>query len=99
MVLKLSTVGILRLFFMELGGERVAAALCFDYGSSRFLYNSGFNPDYGYYSVGLMLHALCLKDAIQEGKSYFDFLRGSEPYKYDLGGKNRSIYDMVVTRP
>ena len=98
MVLKMASVGMLKLFFMELGDERVAAALCFEYGSGRLLYNSGFNPDYGYYSVGLLLHALCLKDAIEGGKSYFDFLRGSEPYKYDLGGKNRTIYHMVVTR-
>ncbi len=98
MILKLASVGILKLFFMELGGEKVAAALCFDYGSGRFLYNSGFNPEYKYYSVGLLLHALCIGDAIEGGKTFFDFLRGPENYKYDLGGKNRDIYRMMVTR-
>ena len=78
--------------------KRVAAAMCFDYGGARLLYNSGYDPSYGYYSVGLLLKALCLKDAIEQGKAYFDFLRGPEPYKYDLGAKNTALYQMVVTR-
>ena len=90
--------GIFKLFFLEMKGERVASAICFDYGQSRLLYNSGFNPDYGYYSVGLLLKALCIKDAIERGMTYFDFLRGPEPYKYDLGGQNRNLYQMVVRR-
>ena len=96
---EMANIGVLKLFFLELEGERVAAAMCFDYGAARLLYNSGFNPDYSFYSVGLLLKALCVKDAIEEGKAYFDFLRGSEPYKYDLGGKNKVIYRMVVRRP
>ena len=95
---EMARVGILKLFFLEMGGERMAATMCFDYGATRLLYNSGFNPAHGYYSVGLLLKALCLKDAIEEGKEYFDFLRGSEPYKYDLGARDRSLYQVVVRR-
>ena len=91
--------GMLRLFFLEMDGQDVASSLCFDYNGTRFLYNSGYNPDYAYYSVGLLLNALCLREAIEQGKSYFDFLRGPEPYKYHLGGLNRTIYHMVVTKP
>ena len=50
--------GFFKRFFMELNGERVASAICFDYGKARLLYNSGFNPAYSYYSVGLLLKAL-----------------------------------------
>ena len=39
----------------------MATGLCFDYASSRLLYNSGYNLEFGYYSVGLLLNALCLK--------------------------------------
>jgi len=90
---------LLRLFFLEMDGQDVASSLCFDYNGTRFLYNSGYNPDYAYYSVGLLLNALCLREAIEQGKPYFDFLRGPEPYKYHLGGLNRTIYHMVVTKP
>lgn len=90
---------LLRLFFLEMDGQDVASSLCFDYNGARYLYNSGYNPDYAYYSVGLLLNALCLREAIEQGKTYFDFLRGPEPYKYHLGGLDRTIYYMVVTKP
>ena len=90
--------GLLKLFFLELDGQKVATSLCFDYHTSRFLYNSGYDPEHSYYSVGLLLNALCLRDAIESGITYFDFLRGPEPYKYHLGGQDRTLYQMVVKR-
>lgn len=98
MMEKLAEQGLLKLFFMDIGGERVASAICFDYGDTRFLYNSGYNPDYYQLSVGLLLKAMCLRQAIEEGMSYFDFLRGDEPYKYDLGGKDVNLYRLVIHR-
>ena len=95
---RMSQQGLLKLYFMDIDGQTVAACLCFDYASSRLLYNSGYNPDFSYYSVGLLLNALCLKDAIEQGMGYFDFLRGPEPYKHHLGGQQRDLYQMVVTR-
>ncbi len=88
----------IRLFFMDIDGSRAAASLCFDYGSSRLLYNSGYDPELSYYSVGLLLHAMCVKDAIERGLGYFDFLRGPEPYKAHLGGRQKSLYRIVVKR-
>lgn len=88
----------LRLFFLEIDGEKVASTLCFDYGSTRLLYNSGFNPEFSYYSVGLLLKVFCMKDAIEKGKDYFDFLRGSERYKYHLGAKDRILYSLKISR-
>lgn len=95
---RMAQLGQLRLFFLEMEGKPVATSLCFDYASSRLLYNSGYDVDYSYYSVGLLLNALCLQEAIQRGIEYFDFLRGSEPYKQHLGGKPRDLYQMVVRR-
>ena len=88
----------LRLFFMEMEGRAVATSLCFDYGSSRLLYNSGYNPEFSYYSVSLLLDALCLREAIELEMQYFDFLRGDESYKGHLGGKQHVLYQMVVKR-
>jgi CelD/BcsL family acetyltransferase involved in cellulose biosynthesis len=90
--------GLLKLFFLEIEGQVVATSLCFDYDESRLLYNSGYNPEFSYYSVGLLLNAICLRDAIEGGAHYFDFLRGPEPYKYHLGGQNHILYQMVVKR-
>ncbi|MBI2872341.1 MAG: GNAT family N-acetyltransferase [Chloroflexi bacterium] len=88
----------LRLFFLELNGEPVAAVACFDYGGRRFLYNSGYDTRYSALSVGLLLKALCIKDAIERGLGYFDFLRGEESYKYHLGAQDLALRRLVVTR-
>lgn len=90
--------GQFRLFFLEVNGVRAAACICFDYGESYLLYNSGYDPSYSALSVGLLNKALCIKEAIGEGRRSFDFLRGTERYKYELGGKDKSIYRMVVRR-
>jgi len=93
-----SDAGFLRLFFLELNGERVAATLSFDYAGRRLLYNSGYRLAHGHLAVGLMLKALCIKDAIERGMTYFDFLRGPELYKYDLGGTNVALRRILVRR-
>ena len=95
---RMSQIGAVKLFFLGVDGQRVAATLCFDYARSRLLYNSGYNPEFAYYSVGLLLNALCLNQAIEEGLEYFDFLRGREPYKLRLGGRRKNLYQMVVKR-
>ena len=95
---RMAELGRLQLYFLEMDGATVATSLCFDYRGSRLLYNSGYDSEYGYYSVGLLLNAMCLKDAIARGLDYFDFLRGPEPYKAHLGGQQRSLYQMVVKK-
>ncbi len=90
--------GQLKLFFLELDGTTVAASLCFDYGGAYYLYNSGYEPRFASLSVGLMLKALALKDAIEVGRHTFHFLRGAEPYKFDLGGGNNNLMKLTITR-
>jgi CelD/BcsL family acetyltransferase involved in cellulose biosynthesis len=90
--------GFLRLMFLELDGERVATTMSFDYDGRRLLYNSGYRLEHGPLAVGLMLNALCIKDAIERGLTYFDFLRGPEPYKYHLGGLDIGLHRLIVRR-
>ena len=76
----------------------MASCICFDYADTYLLYNSGYDPEYSSLSVGLLNKAFCIKEAIEVGRDTFDFLRGTERYKYDLGGKNSSVYQMVIRR-
>ncbi len=87
-----------KLFFLEVDNIRVASCICFDYAGSYLLYNSGYDPEYSALSVGLLNKALSLKEAIEEGKQSFDFLRGTERYKYNLGAKDQIVYQMVIRR-
>jgi CelD/BcsL family acetyltransferase involved in cellulose biosynthesis len=83
---------LLRLNILELGEKPVAATMCFDYRDTVYLYNSGYEPDYGWLSVGVISKALCIKDSIQRQKKHFDFLKGAEAYKYHLGGQELPLY-------
>jgi CelD/BcsL family acetyltransferase involved in cellulose biosynthesis len=88
----------IELLFLTLGGVRVAAVLCFRGDGEALLYNSGYDPNYAYLSVGLLSKALALRKAIEEGKGRFDFLRGRESYKYDLGARDVAVYRCTVSR-
>ena len=83
---------LLRLGILELETLPVAMVMCFDYNDSVYLYNSGYNPEYRFLSVGLLSKALCIKDSIERGRKKFDFLKGAEEYKYHLGGKEIPLY-------
>ena len=88
----------LYLCFMKLSGVNIAAALLFEFRGQLLLYNSGFDPKYARLSPGFLLKAFLIKNAIDEKKKRFDFLRGGERYKYDLGGKERKIYKILIER-
>ncbi len=90
--------GVAKFSFLEVDGVRTAAILYFDYNNERLLYNSGFDQEYGHLSVGLLLKARALGEAIEAGYRRFDFLRGNEPYKYDLGAVDAQLYRCVITR-
>ena len=83
---------IAELIFLRMEDINIAATLSFYYRDDVLLYNSGFDPKYGYLSAGLLLKAHLIKLAIEQKKKRFDFLRGNERYKYDLGGKKRKLY-------
>jgi CelD/BcsL family acetyltransferase involved in cellulose biosynthesis len=89
--------GLLRLGILELDTLPTAMIMCFDYNDCLYLYNSGYAPQYNYLSVGLLCKVLCIKESIQEGKKRFDFLKGDEPYKYQLGGREVPLYRCQIT--
>lgn len=86
MIRAMAEKGLVRLFLLELNDLPAAAALCFDYRDTLFLYNSGYDPRYRSLSVGLLCKILSIKHGIAIGRKKYDFLKGAEPYKYYLGG-------------
>ncbi len=86
------------LCFLQIEDKNVAALMTFELEDKIFAYNSGYDPEYNYYSVGLLLQAFKIKQAIRDKKIRYDFLRGKERYKYDLGAKNLKLYKVVISR-
>jgi CelD/BcsL family acetyltransferase involved in cellulose biosynthesis len=91
--------GLLRLGVLELSGSAVAQVMCFDYHSTRYLYNSGYDPRFRRLSVGLISKILSIRDAVEKGLSRYDFLKGAEVYKKRLGGGPKDIYRCTVHLP
>lgn len=92
MAAELGNRGWLKLYFLEIEGKRVAVTLCFNLKGTLSLYNSGYDPSYSQLSVGLVAKAWTIQESIKMGAKKFDFLRGAEEYKENLGGKQIRIY-------
>lgn len=94
--------GWLRLDFLEVGGRAVAATFGFEIRGTRggvfYLYNSAYEPDAGRVSPGLMLVANLVEECIERGFDRFDFLRGPERYKYQLGSQAVPLNNVRVIR-
>ena len=83
----MSEAGLLKFGILKLNNKPIACIMCFDYNGCIYLYNSGYDPEYNYLSAGLLSKVMSIQDSIQRGKKRYDFLKGSEPYKYHLGGR------------
>ena len=93
----MAKIGLLRFGILELDTLPAAMVMCFDYNDCVYLYNSGYDPQYSSLSAGLLSKVLCIKDSIQRGRKRFNFLKGAEPYKYHLGGREIPLYSCQIT--
>jgi CelD/BcsL family acetyltransferase involved in cellulose biosynthesis len=89
--------GWLQLIFLEVGGNKAAVYLNFDYAGHIWLYNSGFDFEYGDLSPGWVLLGYLLQWANENGRQALDFMRGDEKYKYRFGGVNRYVVRAKIT--
>lgn len=79
--------GKLVLQVLSIDGQPTAAALGVRHENVVHLYLLGRNPSFDHLQPGWMLNIELLKQAINAGCTGFDFLRGDEPYKVQLGAK------------
>ena len=84
---------------LEMNGRSVASPSALKTKTRVLLYNSGYDPDLSFLSMGLISKALVLRNAIEEGRRHLDFLRGNEPYKYDLGGRDVDVHRCLIRWP
>jgi CelD/BcsL family acetyltransferase involved in cellulose biosynthesis len=92
----LSEAGMLKLFKLQIDGVTAAVVMCFDYQSTRFLYNNAYDDSFKEYSVGLMSKVMSMKNAIESRLKRYDFLKGDEIYKQRLGGKPIKLFHCRV---
>ena len=87
----------LRYGILEVASQPAAVIMGFDYNQAMYLYNSAYDPQYDSLSVGLLSKVLCIKESIARGRKKWDFLKGAERYKYQLGGSEIKLYNCRIT--
>ena len=73
--------GWLRIHLLELDGRAIAADYSCVFAGGEFLLKTGFDEDWSRLSPGLVLRGEVLRQAIEEGLGFYDFLGGPDHYK------------------
>jgi CelD/BcsL family acetyltransferase involved in cellulose biosynthesis len=89
-----------RLHVLQHEGRPAAALLAFYWGQSALYYQAGWDPEspLSGLSPGVVLMAASIRDAIQSGLSYYEFLRGDEAYKSRWTQTHRTTATLLVGR-
>ena len=90
--------GWLQLTFMEVDGGKACGYLNFDYDNKIWVYNSGLDRKFMELSPGWVLLGYLLQWANDNKRAEFDFMRGSEDYKYKFGGLDRHVMRVRITK-
>jgi len=90
--------GWLRLRLVELDGRPVAALYNLRFGTAEYAYQAGRAPGLDRCSVGFLLHARAIRDALAEGATEYRFLRGAEPYKQRFADHDPGVETIAITR-
>lgn len=81
--------GALRMHAIRLGERIVAVFYGFAHAGTVYYYLSGYDPELERLSIGTLIVAHAIEEAVREGAATFDFLRGAEEYKYAWGATDR----------
>jgi len=90
--------GTLRLHRMRIRDKTAAVLYALSSHRQTCYYLAGFDPRLAHISPGTLLIGHAIRRAIEEGCAAFDFLRGSERYKYLWGARDTQTYRLLITR-
>jgi CelD/BcsL family acetyltransferase involved in cellulose biosynthesis len=90
--------GQVRFYTLKLGDRALASVYAILHGRKFVFYQSGYDPEWGSKSVGLVLLADTFRDCIESGFTEYDFLRGTEPYKLDWVTQCRRTIALRIVR-
>lgn len=91
--------GWLRLYVLRLDGRPAAALYGFLYRGRFLFYQSGFDGEFGSYSVGLVIMGLTIREALREGAREYDLLHGDESYKFLWAERTRELARLELYPP
>ncbi|MCU1230596.1 MAG: hypothetical protein JWO97_3480 [Acidobacteria bacterium] len=86
---RLLRAGALRMYATRRDERIVAIFYGFAHGVTVYYYLSGYDPELEKLSIGTLIVAHAIDEAVRDGATTFDFLRGAEEYKYAWGATDR----------
>lgn len=86
-----------KIYYLEV--DSAIAACCFVYEDEvgSYLYNSSKNNTFNEVNPGIIIIDKIIEQLISKEFTFFDFLKGTERYKFDLGGISTQLYDIEIT--
>ncbi|HHY50750.1 MAG TPA: GNAT family N-acetyltransferase [Alphaproteobacteria bacterium] len=93
---RLAAAHLLRLYAVRQEHRTVGVLYVLAGRSAHYDYIGGFDPDLASCGLGTILVGHALTVAERDGARTFDFLRGSEAYKYHWGATERASYARLV---
>jgi len=90
--------GWLRLWVAEAGERPIAAWYGFRFGGAEWYYQFGRDPEWERSSIGLVLLAHTLREAIADGQREYKLLRGGESYKERFATSKPDVVSVGVGR-
>ena len=89
--------GIMRLHTLNLSGQPAAGLITFRSARGLLAWGAGYSQEHASWSPGVVAFAMAIRDAIGRGDRVFDFLRGDQRYKYDLGAVDHPLRRLTLT--
>lgn len=87
--------GWLRLYCLEADNVIIAMHYCYRFRNQIFEFQGGFDPAYAKFALGQVITGYSIQNAIEEGNSVYDFLRGDYEHK-DSWAKEKKETQFVM---
>jgi CelD/BcsL family acetyltransferase involved in cellulose biosynthesis len=93
---RLARAGLVRFEELWADGDCRASIYGLESGGRYYFYLSGYDQAWSKYSVGYTVLGLSLQSAVERGLQYYDFLRGTEDYKFYWANDTRATVAVQV---
>jgi CelD/BcsL family acetyltransferase involved in cellulose biosynthesis len=85
--------------FLYVDGQPVAAQICLLHAGRVYTYYSGFDPDWAFHGVMMVLTRRCIERAIESGYREVDMLLGMDQEKLRWGCQPRPVTHLTLASP
>jgi CelD/BcsL family acetyltransferase involved in cellulose biosynthesis len=92
----LAASGRLVVYKLMVQGQHAAGLIALPTNQGQILWNTAFDPAMKQWSPGIVLFAMLIRRAIEQGNTVFDLLRGQYDYKYRLGAADHPLRTLTL---